>query len=188
MPPALPFGALIANDLDDDSTEMVVTQMAALTYQSQLRMTMAANSSQQMGQYLQTLAHQQDQLHQNQHQMMEQMAALLFNQSDAGRGIGHQGRGSPPPTAQFALNGFGRNTYGGRGGQDYGGRGGQRRGRGRGRGCEPPAFIVERAPTIMPFTAGRAPVYMGLPPATGRGYYAAPPQTQQPTPYSNLMK
>jgi CII-binding regulator of phage lambda lysogenization HflD len=37
-----------------------------------------------MGQYLQTLAHQQDHLHQNYHQMMEQMAALLFNQSDAG--------------------------------------------------------------------------------------------------------
>ena len=188
MPPALPFGALIANDLDDDSTEMVVTQMAALTYQSQLTATTAANSSQQMGQYLQTLAHQQDQLHQNQHQMMEQMAALLFNQSDAGRGIGHQGRGSPPPTAQFALNGFGRNTYGGRGRQDYGGRGRQGRGCGRGCGCEPPAYIAGRAPPIMPFTAGRAPVYIGLPPAAGGGYYAAPPQKQQPTPYSNLMK
>ena len=56
--------------------------MAALTYQSQLTATTAANSSQQMGQYLQTLAHQQDQLHQNQHQMMEQMVALLFNQNN----------------------------------------------------------------------------------------------------------
>jgi len=79
--PALPFqqnafGALAANDLDDDSAETVATQMAALTYQSQLTATMATNLSQQMGQYLQTLAHQQDQLHQNQHQMMEQW--LLF--------------------------------------------------------------------------------------------------------------
>ena len=87
--PALPFqqnafGALVANNLDDDSTETVVTQMAALTYQSQLTATTAANSSQQMGQYLQTLVHQQDQLYQDQHQMMEQMAAHLFNQSDAG--------------------------------------------------------------------------------------------------------
>jgi len=68
--PALPFqqnafGALAANDLDDDSAETVATQMAALTYQSQLTATTAANLSQQMGQYLQTLAHQQDQLHQN---------------------------------------------------------------------------------------------------------------------------
>jgi len=29
---------------------------------------------------------------------------------------------------------------------------------------------------------------MGLPPAAGIGYYAPPPQTQQPPPYSNLMK
>jgi hypothetical protein len=40
-----------------------------------------------------TLAQQQDLLHQNQHQMMEQMAALSFNQSNAGRGIGRQRRG-----------------------------------------------------------------------------------------------
>ena len=79
--PALPFqqnafGALAANDSDDDSAETVATQMAALAYQSKLTATTAANLSQQMGQYLQTLAHQQDQLHQNQHQMMEQW--LLF--------------------------------------------------------------------------------------------------------------
>ena len=66
------FGALAANNSDDDSMETVATQMAALTYQSQLTATTATNLSQQMGQYLQTLAHQQDQLHQNQHQMMEQ--------------------------------------------------------------------------------------------------------------------
>ena len=91
--PALPhqqnaFGALAANNLDDESAETVATQMAALTYHSQLTVTRAANSSQQMGQYLQTLAHQQNQLHQNQHQMMEQMVALLFNQSNAGQGVG----------------------------------------------------------------------------------------------------
>ena len=88
---------------------------------------------------------------------MEQMAALLFNQSDAGRGIGRQGHGLPPPTAPFAPNGFGRNNYSGRGGQDHSGRGGQGRGRGRGRGRGPPAFIAGRAPPIMPLTAGRAP-------------------------------
>ena len=73
--------------------------------------------------------------------MMEQMAALLFDQSDAGQGIGRQGRGPPPLTAPFAPNGFGRNTYGGRGGQGCG------RGRGRGRG--PPAFIAGHAPSRM---------------------------------------
>ncbi len=110
--PALPyqqnaFGALTSNNSDEeDSTETVATQMAALTYQSQLTATTAANSSQQMGQYIQTLTHQVELLHQNQHQMMEQMAALSFNQSDAGRGIGHPGRGQPQTPAQFTPNGF----------------------------------------------------------------------------------
>jgi hypothetical protein len=40
-----------------------------------------------MDQYIQTLAHQQEQLQKNQHQIMEQMAALSFNQSNAGQGI-----------------------------------------------------------------------------------------------------
>jgi hypothetical protein len=102
--------------------------MAALTYQNQHTATTAANSSQQMNQYMQTLAQQQDLLHQNQHRMMEQMAALSFNQSNTGRGIRQQGRGPPqspatfapngfPPPAPFTPNGFGRTNYGGRGGQ-----------------------------------------------------------------------
>ena len=162
--PALPFqqnafGALTAKNSDDDSTETVATQMAALTYRSQLTATTAVSSSQQMGQYIKTLTHE------SQHQMMEQMAALLFNQSDAGHGIGRQGHVPPPPTASFAPNGFGRNTYGGRGGQDDGGHGGPGCGRERGRGRSPPAFIARRAPPIMPLMAGRAPGYMGLPPA-----------------------
>jgi hypothetical protein len=90
------FGALANNDSDDDSAATVATKMAALTYQSQIMANMAANLSQQMDQYVQTLAHQQEQLHQNQHQIIKQLAALSFNQSVAGRGIGHQGR-SPPP-------------------------------------------------------------------------------------------
>ena len=62
--PALPFqhnafGALAGNDSDeDDSAKTVATQMAALTYESQLTATTTTNSSQQMGQYIQTLAHQ----------------------------------------------------------------------------------------------------------------------------------
>ena len=111
--PALPFqqnafSALANNDSDEDSSETVATQMAALTYQNQLTATTAANSSQQMGQYIQTLAHQQDLLHQNQHQMMEQMAALLFNQRNVGRGIGRPGCDQPQPLAPFTPNGFGR--------------------------------------------------------------------------------
>jgi hypothetical protein len=54
------FGALAANDLDDNSADTVATQMAALPYQSQHTATTATNSSQQMNQYMQTLAHQQN--------------------------------------------------------------------------------------------------------------------------------
>ena len=177
--PALPyqhnaFGALAGNDSDgEESTETVATNLAALTYQSQLTATTAANSSQQMGQYMQTLAHQQDLLHQNQHQMMEQMAALSFNQSDAGRGIGRPGRGQPQQPAPFTPNGFGR---GGQFAPQVFGRGGQGRGRGRGRGRgPPPEYATGRGPPITTIIAGRGPGYMA-PPAAGGGYhYAMPP-------------
>jgi hypothetical protein len=89
--------------------------MAALTYQSQLTATTAANSSQQMNQFVQTLAHQEEQLNQNQHQIIKQLAALLFNQSEAGQGIRRQGRG-PPPQALFAPIQFRGNSFGSRGG------------------------------------------------------------------------
>jgi CII-binding regulator of phage lambda lysogenization HflD len=109
------FGALANDDSDDNSAATVTTQMAALTCQSQLAATTDANSSQQMDQYVQTLAHQQEQLHQNQHQIIKQLAALLFNQSVAGQGIKRQGHG-PPPQAPFAPIQFGGNNFGSRGG------------------------------------------------------------------------
>jgi hypothetical protein len=169
--PALPFqhntfGALAGNNSNEDnSTETVATQMAALTYQSQLTATTATNSSQQMGQYIQTLAQQQDLLHQNQHQMMEQMAALSFNQSNAGRGIGRPGRSQPQSLAPFTPNGFRR---GGQFAPHGFGRGGQGRGCGRGRGRGPPGFATGRGPPIMTITAGRATGYMS-PQAAGGG-------------------
>ncbi len=113
--PALPFqqnafGALAKDDSDNDSAATVVTQMVALNYQSQITANMATNFSQQMDQYVQTLAHQQEQLHQNQHQIIEQLAALSFNQSVAGQGVGCQGCG-PPPKAPFAPIQFGGNNF-----------------------------------------------------------------------------
>jgi hypothetical protein len=122
--PALPFqqnvfGALTNDDSDNNSSKTVVTQMAALTYQSQLTATTATILSQRMDQYLQTLAHQQEQLHQNQHQIIKQLAALSFNQSNAGQGIGRQGCG-PPPQAPFAPIQFGGNNFKSRGGQGRG--------------------------------------------------------------------
>jgi hypothetical protein len=111
--PALPFqqnafNALAANNSDDDTAKTGMTQMAALTYQSPPMAATAANSS------LQALAQQQEQLHQTQHQIIEQLATLLINQSIAGQGIRRHGRGPPHPPAPFAPNQFGCNNFGSR--------------------------------------------------------------------------
>jgi len=112
--PAIPymlnnaFGALSqTNDetYDDDSVDSIATQMAAVMLQSQLTATTAANSSQRHDQAVQALAQQQHLLHANQHQILEQLAALSFNASDAGCGIRRRGRGGgrgppPPPNVQ----------------------------------------------------------------------------------------
>jgi hypothetical protein len=135
--PALPFqqnafNALATNDSDDDIAKMGMTQMAALTYQNHLTAATAANAS------LQALAQQQEQLHQTQHQIIKQLAALLINQSNAGQGIGRHGRGPPHPPAPFAPNQFGRNKFSSCSGQG--------RGHGCGRGHGPPVFNAGRAP------------------------------------------
>jgi hypothetical protein len=119
---------------------MGTMQMAALTYQSHIKAATTANLS------LQALAQQQEQLHQTQHQIIKQLAALSINQSNAGQGIGRQGCGPPHSPALFAPNQFGRNNFGSRGGQG--------RGRGRGRGCGPPTFNVGCAPPLMSITQG----------------------------------
>jgi hypothetical protein len=62
--------------------------MAALTYQSQLTAATATNASQQMDQYVQMLMQQQEQLHQMQHQIMEQLTALSLNHGNGDRGVG----------------------------------------------------------------------------------------------------
>ncbi len=186
--PALPFQqnafrALAGKDLDDDSADTIAAQMAALTYQSQLTVTTATNSSQRMDQYTQTPAHQQEQLQKNQHQIMEQMAALSFNQSNAGQGIGCQRRSPPPPGAPFVPIQFRGNNFGGQGGQGCG------RGRGCGCGRGPPAFTARRTPPLMSITAGRVPAFAGAHPAAGGGYYTPARQANtQMQPYSNLTK
>jgi hypothetical protein len=63
------FGAFIpTEDTDgDDSVDTFATQIAAVTQQSQLTATTAANSSQRHEQGIQALAQQQQLLHANQH-------------------------------------------------------------------------------------------------------------------------
>jgi hypothetical protein len=85
--PALPFhhnafNALAADDSDKDTANTTATQMAALTYQSQLTAATAANTSERMDQYVHTPAQQQEQLQQTQHQLMVQLAALTLNHGE----------------------------------------------------------------------------------------------------------
>jgi hypothetical protein len=66
-PQSIQHGWKAADDSNEDTANTVPTQMAALTYQSQLTAATATNASQQMDQYVQTLTQQQEQLHQMQH-------------------------------------------------------------------------------------------------------------------------
>ncbi len=77
------FGETTAN-LDDKSTDTVTTQVVALTYQSQLTTSMVANLYQQAEQQFVHLASQQNLMHENMHQIIAQVNALSFNQSNAG--------------------------------------------------------------------------------------------------------
>ena len=200
--PALPymlnnaFGAFgpAAETSDDESVDTIATQMAAVTMQSQLTATTAANSSQRHEQGMQALAQQNQLLHANQHQILEQLAALTFNASDAGQGIRRGGRGAgrgtpPPPPYVPAVPTNYQQGYGGRG-----------RGRGRVRGNR---TQQQYSPGGLPPTPGMGgvfpPTYAMPPPAGGGGnlYNLAPhggynpqggmPQQVRP-PFSNLVK
>ncbi len=108
------FGILGKVD-DDNEANMVATQVVALTYQSQLMQSMAANTSQHQEHQMAQLTAVQDATHATLHQLIDGMNALAFNVSDTGHGC-YVGRG-----------------YGGRGhGHGYL----------QGHGCGPPAYIA----------------------------------------------
>jgi hypothetical protein len=107
------FDALANNEDNDDSANTVATQVAASTLQSQLTVSTATNSSQRQDCLYQQMAHQQTLLHANQHQILEQLAALLFNASD---GSTPSPLGFPQPTILAAGQATQVNMgFGGRG-------------------------------------------------------------------------
>jgi hypothetical protein len=183
--PALPFqtnafNVLAADDSEEDTANNVPTQMAAMTYQSQLTAATVTNASQRMDQYVQTLTQQQEQLHQTQHQIMEQLAALTLNHGEGGWGVGQQRRPHPPPPTPFAPIQFGRHNFGNRGGQGRG------RGRGRGRGL--PAFTGGHTIPPMSIITGRKHTFPVPHTPGSRGYFTSMPQVQINVPYSNTTK
>ncbi len=106
------FGILGTNNSDDEESlaNTVATQVAALTYQSQLTQTMAATTGQHQEMQLTQLAAAQEAQHATMHQLIEGLNAVAFNVSDACRGF-----------ARFGGRGGSRGRYGCGGGQQRGG-------------------------------------------------------------------
>ncbi len=110
--PSQPFqqnaSGILGNNADDDDNEesianTVATQVAALTYQSQLTQSTTANPSQRHDQQMAHIAATQSATHDTLQHVIAQLNALLFNASDAGcshyigRGYGGRGRGRNRP-------------------------------------------------------------------------------------------
>ena len=164
------FGILENNDSDDDESlaSTVATQVAALTYQSQLTQSTAATIGHRQELQLAQLVATQEAQHATMHQIIEGLNAVAFNASDAGCGMptfggrgGNRGRNGP---------GRGPQRGGGPpfGGSSYNG------------GYNPPNIM--RAVGIPPFsipgrfqgdTAGGVPPYHPQLPGGVRGGYGA---------------
>ncbi len=93
------------------------TQVAALTYQSQLTHSTATNTGQHQGMQLTQMATNQEAHHATMHQLIDGLTAVAFNISNAGHGIGRFG------------------------GPGYVGHGQNGHGRMQGRRCGPPTYI-----------------------------------------------
>lgn len=102
------FGALDeTSDNDDSVTTAVASQMAALTYQSQLTASTAATTTQGQEQQLAHLAAVQEATHATLHQIIDGLNAVAFNVSDGGVGRNTRYDGG-------RTNGPGRSVRGGR--------------------------------------------------------------------------
>jgi hypothetical protein len=97
--PAMPFqqnafGALAENNFNDKSiAASVAMQVVALTHQSQIASLTVVNTSQRHDQQMAHIASQQDLMHQNMHQIIAALNAVMSNASNKGRSIGRYAKG-----------------------------------------------------------------------------------------------
>jgi hypothetical protein len=97
--PAMPiqqnaFSALAENNSNDESVAAsIATQVAALTHQSQIMSSTIANTSQRHDQQMAHIASQQDLMHQDMHQIIATLNAVVFNASNKGRCSGRYAGG-----------------------------------------------------------------------------------------------
>jgi hypothetical protein len=73
---------------NDDNVKTIATQVATLTYQSQLTASTAANTSILQEQQLAHLASQQNLIHGNMHLLINGLNTVAFNISNEGHGVG----------------------------------------------------------------------------------------------------
>jgi hypothetical protein len=196
------FGILGTNDSDNKASlaNTVATQVAALTYQSQLTQMTAATTGQRQEMQQAQLATAQEAQHATMHQLIEGLNAVAFNVSNAGRSF-----------ARFGGRGGSRDRYGRGSGQQHGGGppfGGSLYSGGFIQGCYPmPMAHPINAPSGVPgqFQGGTTfgvPQYRppgtyatgGFPGSTQGGFLGGyphaptiPAQVQQ-QPYSNVVK
>jgi hypothetical protein len=150
------FRALATNETNEESiNKSITTQVAAMTYQSQLMANTAANTSIRQEQQMAYLAAQQQLMHENMHQLIAGLNAVIFNQSNAGQGTG-----------RFSAHGYG-GRYGGRarGCGDY---------RFYGHGWGPPEFGYSPTMNFPPSIVRKQGFPPGIPPPPGgvQAYYS----------------
>jgi hypothetical protein len=120
------LGPTGGDDNDDNSVDTVAIQVAVLTMQSQLTTSTVVNTTQGHDHLYQHLAQQKTLLHAIQHQILDQLVALMINASDVGQSQCSEGsrRGHMPPafiqptfpaqgTRRTYNTGFGNRRHGG---------------------------------------------------------------------------
>jgi hypothetical protein len=173
------FAALEADDTEEESVDgSVTTQVAALTYQSQLTANTGANTSVRLEQQLVHLMAQQQMMHKDMHQLIVGLNAVMFNQSDEGRGVGRF-------AARGYSGGYSRHARSRRG-HSY-----------HGRGPGPSVFGYSPAGGFPPIVEGPPGFLQSVPSPGGLQAYHPPPGGsfhpttlggQHAPPYSNKVK
>ena len=109
------FGALEEASDGDSVATAVASQVAALTYQSQLTASTAANQSQRQDQQFAQLAAVQDATNQTLNQIIDSLSAVALNVNDSGgryrRYGGGRGAGRSRQPRGGRYNGRGRNMF-----------------------------------------------------------------------------
>ena len=196
------FGALEeASDDDDSVATAVASQVAALTYQSQLTASTAANSSQRQEQQIAHIAAVQDATHATLHQIIDGLNAVALNVNDVSARNNRFGGGRGAGRNRAVRGG----RYGGRGRTMFPVQGHTIRNSAYPSGAtlhvppyRPPAQVYTAVPTVPAYAqpigqvggqfAPPAAFAQPIGPPGGQFGRTNPGQRSQEVPYSNTVK